>query len=864
MTGPPATGTPGGPGGPGGNRPHLHTPTPRPPASAAPWSSSLLAPVTAGAATLCASTSLTGVVSGWSWLGYLFVAIVLVACTGLALRSVRAPTIVVGLAQLVVLAFLITGSFTTSGILKIIPGPAAFSELRDVLAASADQIGTGLAPVDGTPPILCLVTIAIGLVAVLVDTLAVAASAPAATGLVLLCVYAVPASLSDTMLPWWTFVLGAASFAALLAVDGNHRHRRWRNRDAPGLGGSPSSASTPAAVVSIALVLGLITGVAATGVGTVGSLPGGGGPGTGSGGGGFGVEPFTQLRGLLDQGAAVELFKVRGLGDEKHLLRAFTLDTYLPNEGWVIGNNGRMPPGVAANRPLPPAPGDTGAAPSRPIQIQPTNWVDNWLPVYGDPRELQNVADNWLYDKGTGAVFTTSRQSAPPYTELASLNEPTKDELRAAVPKDDATTQQYTAPEQVDKRVVAKAQQITENKTNNFDKATALWQFFTAQNGFTYDTQTAPATDSDALADFILNGKRGFCEQFASAMAVMLRAVGIPSRVAIGFTPGTPQGDYQTVSSKDAHAWVEVYFGDSGWVSFDPTPLSDGRGFIPSYLRQDGSPSANGSTSGDNKPSNPTSSAAPTGAPLKPQPNLAGGTAVTSADSTWQIWAGGLLALLALLVTVIAYFAYKRLRAFQAAVMHKGSSSAPDNGSPRGVPPAPAGDPLINPQVTNWLPLVAAGLWTAAIVFLAAWLSWWFAFVLLILVGGIGAPAMIRDFNRRRRLQVITSHTPGAADAAWHELMDECADRGLPIPPSDTVRVAGQKLVQRHHLDEEGRNGLRAVIGVVEKSWYGNAGDEDPTLAPAFDELRQSLRRNAPMSWRGRLFPRSLLQRLRK
>ncbi|MFE0028011.1 transglutaminaseTgpA domain-containing protein, partial [Amycolatopsis sp. NPDC059021] len=140
------------------------------------WAASVVAPVAAGLATLCAATSLTSVVAGWAWFGYLLVAVVLIAATGLALRSLRAPTIVVGLSQLLVLLFLITGSFTSHGILKIIPGARALDELSQTLAASAEQIRTGLAPVDGTPPILCLVTIAIGLVAVLVDTLAVGAA----------------------------------------------------------------------------------------------------------------------------------------------------------------------------------------------------------------------------------------------------------------------------------------------------------------------------------------------------------------------------------------------------------------------------------------------------------------------------------------------------------------------------------------------------------------------------------------------------------------------------------------------------------------------------------------------------------------
>jgi transglutaminase-like putative cysteine protease len=823
--------------------PQLHTPKERPVPPPTAWRSSLLAPVAAGIATLCAATSLTAVVNGGAWLGYVFVAVVLVACTGLALRSLRAPTVVVGVSQLLVLLFLIVGSFTTTGILKIIPGPAAFSELRDVMGAAANQIRTGLPPVSATPPILALVTIAIGLVAVLVDTLAVAAAAPAATGLVLLCVYAVPASLSDVMLPWWTFVLGAAAFSGLLAIDGNHRHRRWRNRDAPGLGISPASTTTPIAVVSVALVLGLITGVTATGVGTVGSLPGSNGAGKGTGSGGFGVDPFTQLRGLLTQGPNVELFKVRGLGTEKHLLRAFTLDTYYPNQGWGIGNGGRMPAGVPANRTLPAAPGDNGTGPSTQIQVEPTNWVDYWLPVFGAPRAFSGIGDNWVYDKVSGAVFTTNKQSAAPYTESASLREPTKAELRAATVKPDQIPPVYTTVGRVDPRVVQKAQQITANKTNNFDKATALWQFFTAQNGFVYDTKTAPATDADALADFVLNGKRGFCEQFASAMGVMLRAIGIPARVAIGFTPGVPTGDYQEITSKDAHAWVEVYFGDQGWVSFDPTPLADGRGYIPSYLQADAGPSNPNSPSNET-PSRPTSSAPSAGAPTKAETNPAQSQQQPQAGtSSWQLVAAGLLALLALALTIVVVLLRRRTPSGNA-----------DGGR----------KPRIDPRLANWLPLLAAGFWVAAIAFLAAWVSVWLAVILLIVILAVGAPSAVREFNRRRRLQAITAHSPGAADAAWHELMDECADRGVPIRDSETVRVAGQNLAQRHHLDDEGRSGLRTVIGVVEKSWYSGDSGQDPSLGSAFEELRHSLHRNAPMSWRGRLFPKSLLRRRKR
>ncbi|HET6501830.1 MAG TPA: DUF3488 and transglutaminase-like domain-containing protein [Amycolatopsis sp.] len=818
-------------GGPPPGKPRLHTPTKRVVTPPPAWRGTVLAPAAAAIATLCAATSLVGVVAGMSWLGYVAVAVVLVACTGLALRSVHTPTLVVGLAQLVVQLLLVTGVFTSHGILAVFPGPAAFSDLNGVLAGAFEQIRTGLPPVDATPQILCLVTIAMGLVAVLVDTLTVAASAPAATGLVLLCVYAVPASLSDTMLPWWTFVLGAAAFAGLLAVDGNHRHRRWRNREAPGLGGSPATASAPVAVVVLALVMGLVVGSTFTAVGTVGRLPGSG-RGQSAGPGGLGVNPFTSLRGMLDQGTTVDLFRVRGLGNDQRLLRAFTLDTYLPNQGWSLPA-GPMPAGFPALQPLPPAPGDDGSAESRQINIEPLNWNDVWLPVYGALRGLTGIPPGWFYDPESGAVFSERKQHPPSYSESASLAEPTKAQLEALGPPDaSGVPAVYTQISGVDPLVVALTQQITANATTTFDKASALWRFFTAEGRFTYDTSTAPAADSDALADFLLNGKRGFCEQFASAMAVMLRVLGIPSRVAVGFTTGFADGDTRLITSQDAHAWVEVYFGDLGWVSFDPTPRSDGRGYVPPYLQAGNTSGSSGQTQND-VPSVSTTHVAPTGVPQVQNGTTGPGPGqATPAGSApgWTGWGALAVVLAAIALSLAAFFVGRSARARSA--------------------------------VGRWLPLVAAATWVLAVL-LTAWLVHWaLSLALLVLAGGGLAPAVIREINRRRRLGVIAARDPGAASAAWAELLDECADRGVPIPATSTVRTAAQRVVQEHRLDDAGRDDLRTVVGVVERSWYAPASTvDDPGFIPAFEGLRASLRRNAPMSWRGRLFPRSVLRR---
>ena len=89
---------------------------------------------------------------------------------------------------------------------------------------------------------------------------------------------------------------------------------------------------------------------------------------------------------------------------------------------------------------------------------------------------------------------------------------------------------------------------------------------------FIYDETVAYPSDPEVLADILTTTHRGFCQQFASLMAVMLRAIGIPARVALGFTQGTKEGSTWTAMAGDLHTWVEVPFTGYGWLSFDPTP----------------------------------------------------------------------------------------------------------------------------------------------------------------------------------------------------------------------------------------------------------------------------------------------------
>lgn len=120
------------------------------------------------------------------------------------------------------------------------------------------------------------------------------------------------------------------------------------------------------------------------------------------------------------------------------------------------------------------------------------------------------------------------------------------------------------------------ARQITAGATNSYDKAAAIEQYL--KTNFSYTLELPSTPPEDPVANFLFERKAGHCEYYASAMAVMLRSVGVPTRVITGFRGGEFNDVTRSyvVRESNAHAWVEVYFPGTGWVSFDPTPSTPG------------------------------------------------------------------------------------------------------------------------------------------------------------------------------------------------------------------------------------------------------------------------------------------------
>ncbi|MFE7278175.1 DUF4129 domain-containing transglutaminase family protein, partial [Streptomyces sp. NPDC057623] len=128
------------------------------------------------------------------------------------------------------------------------------------------------------------------------------------------------------------------------------------------------------------------------------------------------------------------------------------------------------------------------------------------------------------------------------------------------------------------------AREVTEGANSHYEQAVKLQEYFAVTGGFQYDTNVKVGSGRQAIARF-LKDKQGFCVHFSFAMAAMARSLGIPARVAVGFAPGTPQGDSSvSVGLRDAHAWPELYFEGVGWTRFEPTPT---RGSVPSYTQSD-------------------------------------------------------------------------------------------------------------------------------------------------------------------------------------------------------------------------------------------------------------------------------------
>jgi transglutaminase-like putative cysteine protease len=195
------------------------------------------------------------------------------------------------------------------------------------------------------------------------------------------------------------------------------------------------------------------------------------------------------------------------------------------------------------------------------------------LPAAYDPVGI-TTGTTLRYDTRTSMLAAPDATTAGfTYDVRSQIITPSKDLLDSISSLDSPEARNYLAlPPTVPANIRALAHKLTDHLPNPYEKVRAIQNYFREQ--FRYDVNVPAGHDVDHMEYFLFKSKAGYCEQFAGTMAVMLRSLGIPVRVAVGFTPGrpTPERDKYLVTTEDAHAWVEVLFPKYGWLMFEPTP----------------------------------------------------------------------------------------------------------------------------------------------------------------------------------------------------------------------------------------------------------------------------------------------------
>lgn len=224
----------------------------------------------------------------------------------------------------------------------------------------------------------------------------------------------------------------------------------------------------------------------------------------------------------------------------------------------------------------------------------------------------------------------------------------------------------YTkVPSTLDPRIKELAQQIAAHAPTMYDKVTALETYLRAN--YTYDVSIAgPPSGVEAASWFLFQSKRGFCNYFASAMTLLARELGIPARVAAGYTNGKFDGKKNEwdISGTDAHAWTQVYFAGYGWINFEPSaPFSTFARPQKSSSSSTAPLGSNGSTTGGNRTNTQNRLAQ-----QELEAAAAGGTGSSASGSASQIRmevGTVLLILVAFILGGLFYFTFWWRRLFQ-------------------------------------------------------------------------------------------------------------------------------------------------------------------------------------------------------
>lgn len=550
----------------------------------------------AAAATLMASCALLPLVSPVTWLLQAIFLLAIQTGVGMATRRVPLARPVTVAAQALVALMLLTLTFANQqAIVGVIPGPEAFAHFADLLQSGADDVSRYSIPAPLSDGIRLMLIGGVLIIGLAVDTLAVTFRSAAPAGLPLLALYSVAAGLSDGGADWLWFLVAAMGYLMLLLAEGRDRLSQWGRvfGGAPRTpGGEPSGALAPVrtgrriGVVALGIALAVPLALPSMNGGLLDAAGAGVGSGSGNGGTISAVNPLVSLRDSLnvDEDREVLSLKTNSADVSNLYLRIVSLDDF---DGTTWQPSKRSIEAVPDKFPTPFGLGADVKRAEVETTVSAADWyAQNWLPMPYPPSAV-DISGNWRYEPLGMTVVGDRRQTTrgATYTVRSLDVQPTADQLAGAPEPPAALKREFTKlPDSLPGVVGRTARKVTDGATSHYEQAVKLQEYFSLTGGFQYDTDVKVGSGPEAIARF-LRDKEGFCVHFSFAMAAMARSLDIPARVAVGFAPGTPQGDGSvSVGLRDAHAWPELYFEGVGWTRFEPTPT---RGSVPSYTQAD-------------------------------------------------------------------------------------------------------------------------------------------------------------------------------------------------------------------------------------------------------------------------------------
>jgi transglutaminase-like putative cysteine protease len=769
--------------------------------------------IMAGLATLLASIGLYPLFESGGWFFTGLGAMLVAGGAGVLTRRLRVTAWLCAPVGLAALFLYLTVLFVPGhALLGVIPTPSSTARLGRLVSEGWHDANAYAAPVPMLPAIDLLTGTGIGLVAVLVDFLAVRMRRAALAGLPLLAVYSVPAAVRQETVSWLAFLLGAAGYLGLLVVDAREQLAGWgravftRHWSPSRYDERPDSSPLAAAGRRIgltAVAIAIVLPFAVPGVESHGLLGFGGSGGddaeggSGSVAGIYALSPLVSVRRQLVRGGDAEVLRYRTTDNTApEYLRMYSLDRF-DGETWTTAPLHADKDSQVGDKGLSVDPA-TGAVPARTVTTNITinsqvHGLDV-LPLPYPPTKV-DIKGDWRVDPRSPTVFSSHDSAGGrSYTVTSVRPEPTYQELVTDAPPPAPIASRYLAvPGSIGGDIAQLAADATAGAATPYDKAVKLQEYFTEPGKFTYSLDAPPLSRrGGALRDFLFTSKTGYCEQFAASMALLARLLGIPARVGMGYTAGTqmPDGSW-VVRTKDAHAWPELYFAGVGWLRFEPTPGGDGgqgSASLPSYSSPLSLPGAPGSTADD----------------------LPSGTTLPNGDPT----------------------------ADAGAVPRHRTDPLTDQREAPGVVSDQQG-----PDVPiTWL--------LAALV------------VVLLLV----TPVSVRRLLRARRWSRAKSDA-AVAHAAWDELRADAIDHRIEWPASETPRSTARRLTEALTLDETAAAALMRLSRAEERARYAPSADEaTATLRNDTQVLRAafSLRAERWGRWRARLFPPSATAALRR